>query len=230
MVDFHYIYENQSEKYDLLIKREDYNTNLIPAIKEIKDPTNKDIIDMGAGTGRIGVSLTPYANSISLFDVSLNMLKVAENKMRNSNFYNYYIRQADNRNIPMPDNSADIIISGWSISSLVIDFHENWEKEVEKALNEMKRLQRKGGSIIIIETLGTACENPCPPDELKDFYRYLEDTHHFNKTCIRTDFKFDNMEEARDLISFFFGKSTSEKIYSNDNNIVPECTGIWWLS
>jgi ubiquinone/menaquinone biosynthesis C-methylase UbiE len=229
MVDFHNIYENQSKKYDLLIKREDYKQNLLSAIIHIKDPTNKDIIDMGAGTGRIGVSLTPYANSISLFDISLNMLKIAEKNMIQTRFYNYYIRQADNRNIPMPDQSADIVISGWSISSLVIDFQENWEKEIEKVIGEMKRLIRKNGTIIIIETLGTACENPCPPDELKDFYKYLEEVHHFKNKWIRTDFKFNDMDEARELISFFFGKTTSEKIVSNGDNIVPECTGIWWL-
>lgn len=178
-----------------------------------------------------GVSvLTPFAKSINLFDASVNMLRLAEKNLKETDLYNWHIRQADNRSIPMPDKSADLVISGWSISSLVIENHDDWEKGVDQAIREMIRLCRTGGTIIIIETLGTVSEEPSPPLELVGFYDYLEDKYGFSKKWVRTDFKFNSIEEAIELIGFFFGETASESIESNPDNIVPECTGIWWLN
>jgi hypothetical protein len=91
---------------------------------------------------------------------------------------------------------------------------------------------RPGGTIIIMETLGTGYEMPTPPDELVAYYAYLEGEAGFSSTWIRTDYLFESLAEAQALTSFFFGEEMVEKVVreaGQDHVVLPECTGIWWL-
>ncbi len=58
--------------------------------------------------------------------------------------------------------------------------------------------------------------------------RFLEDDLGFRATWVRTDFKFVSLEEAADLLGFFFGAEFAEEVRRNHWIITPECTGIWW--
>jgi len=53
----------------------------------------------------------------------------------------------------------------------------------------MVRVVKPGGSIIIIETLGTGFTEPAPPEILKPYYEYLA-SRWFTLVSIRTDYLF----------------------------------------
>ncbi len=89
---------------------------------------------------------------------------------------------------------------------------------------------RPGGTIIILETLGTGYETPHSPDSLMAYYAFLEEEEGFSSTWIRTDYQFESLTEAEALTRFFFGESMADKVISEDPVILPECTGIWWWS
>jgi ubiquinone/menaquinone biosynthesis C-methylase UbiE len=95
------------------------------------------------------------------------------------------------------DQSVDVAISGWSICYTAIDYEETWQRELSKALGEMKRVLRPGGTIIILETLGTGHETPTRSDEMKVYLDYLEREAGFSSTWIRTDYAFASLQEAR---------------------------------
>jgi len=149
---------------------------------------------------------------------------------------NFAAKVSDHRKIDAQDNSADLAIAGWSICHLVKWNWESWEECLKAALNETARVLRPGGTLIILETLGTGKENPAPPDEkLAAYYTYLEKELDFSKTFIRTDYKFDNMQECDEILRSFFGDALTDDILENSiiigedrKPIVPECTGIWW--
>lgn len=95
----------------------------------------------------------------------------------------------------------------------------------------MKRVLRPGGTAIIIETLGTATETPRPPSShLADLYSWLETGHGFASSWIRTDYQFVSLREAEELTWFFFGLEMAELVVREKLIILPECTGIWWLT
>ena len=80
-----------------------------------------------------------------------------------------------------------------------------------------------------METLGTGRESPLPPTPgLADYYAHLENQRGFSGTWIRTDYLFDSLEEAIDLVRFFFGETLANQVNVSQSPLVPECTGIWW--
>ena len=134
---------------------------------------------------------------------------------------------ADHRSIPVADRAADLAISGWSICYTVVWHTENWQNELGKALGEMRRVLRPGGTAVIIETLGTGHETPNPPAELVDYYAYLGRAG-FESTAIRTDYRFESVAEAEQLARFFFGDGLADRVAREQITVLPECTGIWW--
>jgi hypothetical protein len=63
---------------------------------------------------------------------------------------------------------------------------------------------------------------------LAEFYAWLEGTHGFQTTNIRTDYQFDSLAEAEQLSRFFFGDELADEVVSKNWVILPECTGVWW--
>jgi ubiquinone/menaquinone biosynthesis C-methylase UbiE len=229
MIDYERIYNEHADKYELLVSREDYEKNIFAALNEIRPLEGLDVVELGAGTGRLTCMLAPLVKTIQAYDISGHMLEVATAKLEKSGLQNWQTAVADHRELPLGDQAADLAISGWSIVYTVVWHEETWRRELGKALAEMKRVLRPGGTIILLETLGTGYETPTPPDDLRAYFAFLEEEG-FSSTWIRTDYQFESLEEAKELTSFFFGEDMAKKVMSEGLVILSECTGIWWLS
>jgi len=228
-MDYHEIYAQHADRYERLVAREDYQRRILPALREIRPLEGLDVVDLGAGTGRLSCLLAPLVQSLTLLDASSHMLDYAASKLTRLGMDNWQVQVADNRCLPVDDETADLAISGWSLGYLVGEHPESWQEELEVALSEMRRVLRPGGTIAILETLGTGHETPYPPTEgLAAYYRFLEGMG-FNSTWIRTDYRFESLDEAEALVRFFFGDELAAQVLENEWVILPECTGIWWI-
>jgi ubiquinone/menaquinone biosynthesis C-methylase UbiE len=221
------IYQTEGDRYEALIAREDHQGNIPRAIDEIIDVDGLDILDLGAGTGRLTLLLAPRAKSIRAFDASAEMLRVCRQRLINSGLSNWQVEVADHRQLPVPDHSADLVVSGWSVSYLSVWNQENGQAELDKWLAEMKHVLRKDGTLILFESLGTGNEEPIQLAHVEPTYQWL-DANGFESKWIRTDYKFQSLEEAIELSSFFFGDELGKKVEQNHWVILPECTGVWW--
>lgn len=225
--DHRKIYLEQAEQYEFLISREDYQSNIIAELEKIDSFDGKAIVELGTGTGRLSRLVAPRVRSLLAFDASHHMLEVAAQKLREFEGIAWHLAAADHRRLPVRSDFADLVFSGWSLVYLVVWYKERWEAELEKGLAEIERVLKPGGTAIILETLGTGRKTPQAPDELLEYLAYLEAAG-FSSTWIRTDYRFDSMVEAEDIVSFFFGDDMLEAIDSNGEITLPECTGIWW--
>ncbi|MCC6499904.1 MAG: methyltransferase domain-containing protein [Anaerolineales bacterium] len=222
------IYQTDGDRYEALIAREDYQGNIEKALDEIVRVDELDALDLGAGTGRLAVMLAPRAKSIRAFDISGEMLRVCRQRLKASGLSNWEVEIADHRQLPIPNSSADLVVSGWSVSYLAVWNPGTWREELEKWLEEMKRVLRRGSYIVLFESLGTGNESPVRLSHLENFYRWLDKVGFQNKV-IRTDYKFDSLAEAEELSRFFFGDELGEKVRQNEWVVLPECTGVWWV-
>ena len=221
------IYQTDGDRYETLISREDHQGNLVKVLDEIVRVEGLDVLDLGAGTGRLAVMLAPRTRSIKAFDLSEEMLRVCRQRFEATGLSNWDVQVADHRTIPLPDHSADLVVSGWSVAYLYVWHPETWKEELEKWMQEMKRVLRPGSFIVLFESLGTGNETPIKLEHLKEYYPWLEKAGFQNK-WIRTDYKFESPEEAEELSRFFFGDELGDRVRRNNWTILPECTGIWW--
>lgn len=222
------IYKTEGDKYEALIAREDYQGNILKALTEITDLENRCVLDLGAGTGRLACLLSPHVKHIHAFDISQEMLRVCREKLLKTNLTNWKIDVADHRQLPITNYSANLVVSGWSVSYLAVWNKDSWQGELEKWLTEMKRVLKPNSFIVLFESLGTGNESPIKLEHLKEFYIWLDEVGFQNK-IIRTDYKFVSIQEAEELSRFFFGDELGDKVVKNNWVILPECTGVWWL-
>jgi ubiquinone/menaquinone biosynthesis C-methylase UbiE len=221
------IYKTEGDKYEALIAREDYQGNIMKSLREIAPLENRVVYDLGAGTGRLAGLLAPLVKHVRAFDISEEMLRVCREKLIASRAVNWQVDIADHRQLPVEDQSADLVVSGWSLSYLAVWNPESARSELEKWLGEMKRILRPNSHIVLFESLGTGNESPIKLDHLKDFYPWLDGVG-FQSKWIRTDYKFQSVDEAEYLSRFFFGDELGDKVKQNKWAILPECTGVWW--
>jgi len=221
------IYESDAERYEALISREDYQQNIPRALDEIINVEGLDVVDLGAGTGRLTMMLAPRARSISSFDISDHMLEVTRSRLTALGLNNWRVDVADHRSVPLADDSVDLVVSGWSVSYLAVWNPDSWRAELEKWLDEMKRILRPNSYIVLFESLGTGNESPIRLPHLENYYPWLDQTGFQNK-WIRTDYQFESLDEAIELAGFFFGEEMADQVRARGSVTLPECTGVWW--
>ena len=94
----------------------------------------------------------------------------------------------------------------------------------------MKRVLRPCGMIMILEGLVWGTETPRPTDAWAAYHTCLEKEYGFSSTWIRTDYGFESLAEAQELTRFFGGDEPADRVSRENWVIVPECSGIWWLT
>jgi ubiquinone/menaquinone biosynthesis C-methylase UbiE len=223
------VYQSHADQYERLVRREDYQNNLLAAIEEYCPLAGLDVVELGAGTGRLTRLLAPRVRSIKAFDTSAHMLAEAKKSLDEMGLANWVTGVADHRQVPVEASSADLVISGWSFCYLAVWGGADWQSALQAGMDEVHRIVRPGGMIILIESLGTGTEKPRPPEHLEAYFGWLTGAG-FERGWTRTDYRFESLEEAVELSTFFFGEEMGQQVREKNWVILPECTGIWWKS
>lgn len=221
------IYRSHAREYEELVAREDYQGNILPALERIIPLAGLDALDLGAGTGRLARLLAPRVRRVLAFDLSAHMLGIARDRLSRDARPNWLAAAADHRFLPLTARSADLVVSGWSVSYLGVWDPAHGREALGLWLAEMERVLRPGGVVILLESLGTGNTAPRPLEHLKDFYAWL-DENAFAGSWIRTDYRFDSRQQAEELCSFFFGDGMKANVKEDGGWILPECTGLRW--
>src|SRR5262245_11798534 len=129
MPDYRAIYRNQAAQYELMVSREDYQGNLLPALNAVRSLKGLDIVELGAGTGRLTRQIAPLARSLLALDISDHMLDVLHEKLPRIR-----VAAADNRALPLSRGCADVVMAGWSVAHSVGWYPQTWREETGKAL------------------------------------------------------------------------------------------------
>jgi ubiquinone/menaquinone biosynthesis C-methylase UbiE len=185
------------------------------------------VLDLGVGTGRLPLLLADCVDCLVGLDLNRPML-LHNRELRQRVRGAWELAQGDMRFLPFPSGWADLTIAGWSIGHSRGWFAEQWQMVIGQMLGEMQRVTARGGTLIILETLGTGSLQPASPSAgLTEYYTWLENDWSFTRRTISTDYQFESVEQAVELTEFFFGPELAALIRHNGWVRLPEWTGVW---
>lgn len=207
------IYRRYAAHYELLVSRQDYAGNIERSIRELDVfHPDVDVVELGAGTGRLTRMVAPWVRSIHAFDSSSHMLDLARERMPPSTTTSCTttFSVGNNREVHtfgLQPSSADVVLAGWTLSYVKAEVWSSltWDVEVKRVLADLRALLRPHGSLVILETLGTGNEEP---NRRNLFYALLEEAG-FHFQWFRTDYRFVDWDEAIALTRFFFGNKVA---------------------
>lgn len=106
------------------------------------DIKEKVIADLGAGTGFISLRVGEEANLVFSIDSSKNMLSELYKSAKDKNLNNIYPIKGSLEDLPLFDNSVDIIFINMALHHV---------KNPDIAIREMNRVLKKGGQVVITD-------------------------------------------------------------------------------
>ncbi len=142
------MFDNISHKYDFLNRLLSMGIDVQwrkKVVKKAKEVEPKAILDVATGTGDLAIALAqgiPNAK-ITGFDLSAGMLNEGRKKVQEKHLEKQIeMIQGDAENMPFPDNSFNVVTVAFGV--------RNFEN-LEKGLNELYRVLKPGGKLLILE-------------------------------------------------------------------------------
>ena len=146
---------NTKEMFDSISKEYDFINNLITFgshkkwKKQIVDISKKNkpkqILDLATGTADIAIELTSIENcKITGLDISSKMLSIGQTKINKLKLNrNISLEEGDAENLKFNDATFDVVTIGYGVRNFT---------NLKNSINEIYRVLKKDGSLIILET------------------------------------------------------------------------------
>lgn len=143
-------WDKYASVYDLFesMNKNVYSTMLQSITKAV--PENSYVLECAAGTGSISAAVSEKADRILCTDLSMPMLREARKKAEKNNIENIKFGEQNILNLTLKDESFDAVIAGNVIHLL---------DDPQKAFNELYRVTKLGGYIIIPTFLTGECSS-----------------------------------------------------------------------
>lgn len=203
-------YEN-NDYYEIFSIAEDGENKVANYLKGIcKD---KIVLDAGCGTGKFLNILEKDSQKYIGIDLSEKQLDKAKSKSKKeiSEFV-----CSNLSNINLKSDKVDLIVCSWVLGT-IIDLDER-----NKCIDELKRLLKSNGAIILIENDENSefeeIRNRTKDNRTRDYNNWVLSKDFTIDKQIDTYFNFNSLDEAKNSFEVIYGSEISNKIKSNKIN------------
>ena len=135
------IFNRVAERYDLMNDLMSMGTHRLwkrRFCKEVGATSGQTYIDLAGGTGDIASAIINEHRDVLIIDPSIEMIRVAQTRLADNCRY----LAAAAENIPLPDNSVDVLTISFGIRNTT---------DITKALQEIVRVLKPGGHYYCLE-------------------------------------------------------------------------------
>lgn len=140
------LFTRVAPKYDLMNNivslglQKEWRKKFMQKLKLSKSDT---CLDLCCGTGDLTISLAQHTDKVVGLDFNIKMLNLAQEKIDKANLQNKIkLIQADAMNLPIRDNSCDIVTIGFGLRNV---------PDADKTIKEAYRVLKPGGQFAILE-------------------------------------------------------------------------------
>jgi ubiquinone/menaquinone biosynthesis C-methylase UbiE len=123
---------------------------------ELVDLTGKTVLDVGAGSGRLTFAAAEKAAEVYASEPVGTMREFMRDKIKNENINNIRVLDGLITELPFPDNTFDVVISGHVISDSI--------DEIDADIAELERVCKPGGWLV--DCVGDSTSNMNPKPEM----------------------------------------------------------------
>ena len=111
----------------------------------VMDHKAESVLDIATGTGDLAIQFAQSGiKKVTGLDLSPGMLEIGRQKIASKGFENQVeMIQGDSENLPFEDNTYDAATVAFGV--------RNFE-QLEKGLSEIRRVLKKGGLLVVLET------------------------------------------------------------------------------
>ncbi len=138
-------FRRQAETFDTFAQKTDENVAARFAAA-IGDAGQGKLLDVACGPGVVTAALAPRAKSVVAFDATQEMLEKARARCAKAGLTNVSFRQGNAEGLPFGDGEFDGVVTRLAIHHFA---------EPQRALAEMFRVLRPGGSVVIVDIVSS---------------------------------------------------------------------------
>jgi len=138
-------YDARSWIYSKTVARREHKNHL-QAIDLANIQPGEKVLEVAVGPGLTFLELAKNVGKetrIYGIDLSLSMLQLTQEKMRQEGYFEFVLREADSRNLPFEDNSFDVLYNGYMLDLIPL-------AELPVVIDEFKRVLKPGGRLILL--------------------------------------------------------------------------------
>jgi ubiquinone/menaquinone biosynthesis C-methylase UbiE len=137
-------YFNSIAKEWNVIRSEYFEERLKYKLLSLHNIKDKIVADLGCGTGFVSLALANEANMVFSVDNSVNMLKELKTTAVKRELKNVY---------PIKSSLDDLALFDESLDGVYINMALHHIKDAEKAVQEMGRVLKSGGTVVISDVM-----------------------------------------------------------------------------
>lgn len=152
------------------------------------------VLDLGSGAGHISFYTAPFAQQVTAYDLSDDMLKIVADSAKQKNLDNITTVKGIAESLPFTDNHFDVVISRFSA--------HHWQ-DVPLALREMRRVCKPNGKVMMIDIM--APESPLC-DTFLQTIEMLRDNSHVR------DYSNSEWQQMFDKVGFNINQTQTHKL------------------
>ena len=204
-------YYDDNDFYEIFSIAEDGENKVANYLKNFcKD---KIVLDAGCGTGKFLNILEESSQKYIGIDLSDKQLEKAKRKSKKTT--SEFIC-SNLSNINLKSNKVDLIVCSWVLGT-ILDLEER-----NKCLNELKRLLKPNGTIILVENDEDSefeeIRNRTKDTRTRDYNNWILSNDFTIDKQIDTYFNFNSYNEAKKSFEVIYGTEISNKIKNNRIN------------